>query len=96
VPDRFETWLVAQSEWEKGITSEEQNMGAYVGEVYTSEESHRTIFSSSELATLVFVYVKFQHFTAKQIQEYSHRKKGFQKTKNGDLIAYQFAGDLQI
>lgn len=96
VPDQFETWLVAISEWEKQITSEEQAFGDYVGEVYTSNEPDWSIFSTSELAALAFVKDKFQRDSAKQIREFSHLEKGYQDTKDGELISYQYAQELKI
>jgi putative zinc finger/helix-turn-helix YgiT family protein len=96
VPDQFETWLVAISEWEKQINSEEQAFGDYVGEVYTSGEPDWSIFSTSELAALAFVKDKFQKYSARQIRDFSHQEKGYQKTKDGEIISYQYAQELQI
>lgn len=96
VPDQFETWLVAISEWNRQITSEEQSFGDYVGEVYTSGEPDWSVFSPSELAALAMVKDKFQKFTARQIRDFSHQEKGYQKTKDGEIISYQYAQELQI
>ena len=96
IPDQFETWLVAISQWEKEIATEEQAFGDYVGEVYTSNEPDWSIFSTSELATLAFIKNKFQQFTAKQIREFSHQEKGYQITKDGELISYQYAQELYV
>ena len=96
VPDRFETWLVAASEWEKQLASEEQNFGDYVGDVYTSEAPDWSVFSTSELASLAFVKDRFQKYSARQIRDFSHREMGYQKTKDGELISYQYAQELQI
>lgn len=96
VPDQFETWLVAISEWENQITREEQPFGDFVGEVYTSGEPDWSIFSPSELAALAFVKNKFLKYSARQIREFSHREKGYLSTKDGEIISYQYAQDLQI
>ncbi|MCX6053488.1 MAG: DUF4065 domain-containing protein [Chloroflexi bacterium] len=96
VPDQFETWLVAISEWEKQITSEEQTFGDYVGQVYTSCDLDWSVFSTSELAALAFVKNKFQKYSARQIRDFSHQEKGYQKTKDGEFISYQYAQELQI
>lgn len=96
VPDQFNTWLTAISEWDKQITSEEQAFGDLVGEVYTSGEPDWTVFSTSELAALAFVKDKFQKFTARQIRDFSHQEKGYQATKDGEIISYQYAQELQI
>jgi len=96
VPDQFETWLVAVCEWEKQITSEEQTFGDYVGEVYTSGEPDWSVFSTSELAALAFVKDKFQKYSARQIRDFSHQEIGYQNTKDGEIISYQYAQELQI
>jgi putative zinc finger/helix-turn-helix YgiT family protein len=96
VPDQFETWLVAISDWKKQITCKEQTFGSYVGEVYTSSELDWSVFSTSELAALALVKNKFQKFTATQIRSFSHLEKGYTETADGDLISYLYAKDLQI
>ncbi|NMB67181.1 MAG: DUF4065 domain-containing protein [Chloroflexi bacterium] len=96
VPDQFETWLVAISEWDHQITKDEQPFGDFVGEVYTSDKPDWSIFSTSELAALSLVKNKFQKFSARQIRDFSHQEKGYQATKDGEIISYQYALDLQI
>jgi putative zinc finger/helix-turn-helix YgiT family protein len=96
VPDQFETWIAALSEWEKQITIEEQTFGDFVGEVYISGEPDWSLFSPAELASLSSVKAKFQAFNAKQIREFSHNEKGYKATKNGEIISYQYAENLQI
>lgn len=96
VPDQFETWLVAISEWDNQIMKDEQSFGDYVGEVFTSDAPDLSNFSTSELAALAVVKNKFQKFTARQIRDFSHQEKGYQATKDGEIISYQYAQDLQI
>jgi putative zinc finger/helix-turn-helix YgiT family protein len=96
VPDQFGTWLVAISDWEKQITSEEQAYGDYVGEVYSSDEPDWSVFSTSEFAALAFVKDKFNRYTARQIREFSHLEKGYKETKDGEIISYHYAQELQI
>jgi len=96
VPDQFETWMAAISEWEKQIAIEEQTFGDFIGEVYISGEPDWTLFSPSELASLSFVKANFQGFSAKQIRDFSHNEKGYEATKDGEIISYLYAEDLQI
>lgn len=96
VPDRFETWLVAISEWENQLIREEMPIGDYVGEVYTSDEPVWSSFSISELATLALIKNKFQNYTAKQIRDFSHQEEGYRNTKDGEIISYEYASSLQI
>ncbi len=96
VPHKFNTWLTAISEWDNQITSEEQPFGDLVGEVYTSGEPDWSVFSTSELAALAFVKNKFQKYSASQIRDFSHQEKGYRTTKDGEIISYQYAQELQI
>jgi len=96
VPDQFETWLAALSEWEKEITVAEQAIGEYLGEVYLSKEPDLSTFSNSELLTLATIKNMFSNYSAKQIREYSHQEKGYVSTKDGELISYQYAEELRI
>ncbi len=96
VPDQFETWLAALTDWQKEITIEEQVFGDYVGEVVNCGEPHWSIFSASELASLAFVKDKFQKYSARDIRQFSHQEKGYQATKDGELISYDFARELKI
>lgn len=96
VPHKFNTWLTAISEWDNQITSEEQPFGDLVGEVYTSGEPDWSVFSTSELAALAFVKNKFQKYSASQIRDFSHQEMGYQTTKDGEIISYQYAQELQI
>jgi putative zinc finger/helix-turn-helix YgiT family protein len=96
IPDHFETWLVAITDWEKLITSQEKQFGDHVGEVYTSGDPIVSVFSTSELAVLAFVKNKFITYSAKQIRDLSHQEKGYTTTNDGEIISYQYAQDLQI
>jgi putative zinc finger/helix-turn-helix YgiT family protein len=96
VPDQFETWLAALTEWKKEINIEEQTFGDYIGEVYISDEPDLSAFSTSEITALAIVKDSFKGYSAKQIRDFSHREKGYQATKDGDLISYQYAMELSI
>ena len=95
VPDQFETWLAALTDWKKEITYTEQNSGNRIGEVYTSRESDLSVFSASELISLASIKEKFKDYNATDIKEYSHREKGYLETSNGEIISYKYAQDLQ-
>lgn len=96
VPDQFETWMVALTNWKKQISSAEQVFGDYIGEVYTSGKPDWSIFSTSDLAALAFVKEKFQKYSATQIRNFSHQEPGYIETKDGEIISYQYAAKLQI
>lgn len=96
VPDQFETWLAAITEWERQISSAELTSGDYVGEAYTSDSIDPSVFSASELVAISSVKTKFEKFSAKQIRDFSHQEAGYQATKDGEIISYIYAKDLQI
>jgi putative zinc finger/helix-turn-helix YgiT family protein len=92
----FDTWLTAISEWDKQISIDEQLFGDMVGEVYTSRQPDWSVFSTSELAVLAFVKDNFQKYSAGQIRDFSHQEIGYRNTKDGEIISYQYAQELQI
>lgn len=96
VPDQFETWLAAISEWDKQISSEELISGDFVGEAYTSDAVDLSAFSAEELATIKFVNTEFKNYSSRQISDISHEEKGYQATLGGEIISYVYAKDLQI
>ena len=96
VPDNFETWLVAVTDWNKQIFVEEKIFGEYSGEIFSSGEPDWSIFSTSEMAVLAFVKDKFKDFSGSQIREFSHNEKGYKNTQDGNLISYAYARELQI
>ncbi len=94
VPDQFETWLTALVDWKKEIVYTEQSFGNHMGEAYISGEPDWPVFSASELAALATVKDKFEQYNASRIREYSHCEKGYQETKDGEIISYRYARDL--
>jgi hypothetical protein len=54
------------------------------------------VFSDSELEVLLSVKKFFQSFNATQIREFSHKERGYDETKVGDIISFDYADDLQI
>jgi putative zinc finger/helix-turn-helix YgiT family protein len=67
------------------------------GEKYTTEKkADLTIYSESELETLVLVKKHFRDFTSKKIHAFSSKEKGYKETSNGGLISFDYAEFLQI
>jgi len=96
VPDQFETWLTAITEWKKQLFTEELTIGDLPGEVYRSDEPDLSVFSTSELAVITSIKLKFDKYSARQIRDYSHAEKGYLETENGELISYSFAKELHV
>jgi len=97
VPDNYEHYFATLIHDERAIRVEEIDYGEYLGEKYYSEiEPDLTAFSDSELEVLLNVKKFFQDYNATQIREFSHRERGYNETKVGDIISYDYANDLQI
>ena len=65
-------------------------------QVIPDEELSDGILSDEELAVLERVYQKFVDYGSVEISNYSHKEKGYQETKQGDIISYSFAGDINL
>jgi sulfur relay (sulfurtransferase) DsrC/TusE family protein len=82
---------------EKAIHLEEIDYGEYIGEkFYSKAEPDLSVFSDNELEVLLFVKKFFQNFNATQIREFSHKERGYNETKVGDIISFEYSNDLQI
>lgn len=97
VPDNYEHYFATLIHDEGAIRVEEIDYGDYSGEKFFSEaEPDLTVFSDDELEVLIQVKKFFRDYNAKQIREFSHKEKGYDETKIGEIISYDYANDLQI
>lgn len=70
-----------------------------------SYENHQVIpecdvpegaLSDEEIEVLNRIYEKFKNFGSAEISNYSHREKGYNATKTGQIISYAYAVDIQL
>lgn len=54
------------------------------------------ILSDAEIEVLNRIYEKFKDFGSVEISEYSHNEKGYRATKQGEIISYAYAKDIQL
>ena len=54
------------------------------------------VLSEEELDVLERIYVKFKDFGSVDISNYSHKEKGYSSTKQGEIISYSYAMDIQL
>ena len=54
------------------------------------------ILSAEELEVLDRIYDKFKDFGSVEISNYSHKEKGYSATKQGEIISYSYAKDIQL
>jgi len=74
---------------------EEPYPNGYVGELIKAvKEPDLNIFSASELRIMASVLEDFKKYTATEIRDKSHKEKGYQVTKNGEIISYTYAKEL--
>ena len=52
--------------------------------------------SEKELEVLERIYIKFADFGSADISNYSHKEKGYSSTKQGEIISYAYAKDIQL
>ena len=96
VPDKY-NYYMATLEDEKSIFIDEREFPNYTGEFLTAtREPDLSIYSTTELKTLALVKEFFEKHTAKEIRNFSHNERGYQVTRDGELISYEYAQSLQI
>ena len=54
------------------------------------------VLSDSEVEMLNRIYEKFKSFGSVEISDYSHKEKGYNATKTGQIISYAYAVDIQL
>lgn len=97
VPDKYEYYMATLFYDEKAIFIDERQFPNYTGEFLTAiKEPDLSIFSTTELKTLALVKEFFEKYTAKDIRNFSHNERGYQVTRDGELISYEYAQSLQI
>ena len=53
-------------------------------------------FTPQELSVLETVKNKFASFGSKQIADYSHNERGYKETKQGEVISYAYASEIEL
>ena len=96
VPDHFEMLLGKMAE----------DHIAHINILYDGAyEKHQVIpeqdipeggLTDLELNVLERVYEKFKDFGSSDISDYSHKEKGYQSTKEGEIISYAYAKDIKL
>ena len=65
-------------------------------QVIPEEEIPEGILSENELEVLERIYNKFASFGSVDISNYSHKEKGYMETKQGEIISYEYAKDIEL
>ena len=97
VPDQHDFLLGSIQKIDGEIQTNDQLIGPYSAEIYTSQTPpNANAFSDEEMMVIREVTEKFRHFNAREITEFSHAEKGYQETGTRELIPYGYARDLKI
>ena len=54
------------------------------------------VLSDTEVEMLNRIYEKFKSFGSVEISDYSHKEKGYNATKTGQIISYAYAMDIEL
>lgn len=54
------------------------------------------VLSDEEIDVLERIYEKFKNYGSVEISNYSHKEKGYNATKTGQIISYAYAMDIQL
>ena len=65
-------------------------------QVISERDIPEGVLSAEETDVLERIYEKFKDFGSVDISNYSHREKGDSSTKQGELISYAYAKDIQL
>lgn len=96
-PDHYQLYLATLLDEENAVSVEEQPFNGYSGEYLSSiKEPDLSVFSTTEIKVLALVKEYFNPLNASEISELSHKERGYQVTKDGQLISYEYAQYLSI
>lgn len=65
-------------------------------QVIPEDEVPDGILSTEEIEVLERIYAKFKDFGSVDISNYSHKENGYRSTKQGEIISYSYAKDIQL
>ncbi len=100
VPDYYE--LIFANMIHEGLVIENEipyqtKDGEVLGEEYTAlVKPDESLFSEKEIQVMDFIADTFRKDTSTSIMEKSHREAAYKKSKDGDIISYQYAKELSL
>ena len=65
-------------------------------QIIPESEFSDEMLSEFEIGVLDRVYKKFESYGSVEISEYSHKEKGYASTKQGEIISYAYAKDINF
>jgi putative zinc finger/helix-turn-helix YgiT family protein len=96
VPDNYEYYF-ATLVHDNAVRIEEVCYNDFCGEeLFSAKKPDLSIFSDSELKTLLFVKEHFGRMNSKEISTFSHNEKAYTETSQQQLISYDLAETLSV
>ncbi len=96
-PYQFDTLFAWLSGPEGALRLDEVSSGTLDWEVLVANEApDYGQFSNSELALLAQVAERFKDATAHTLSELSHQEPGYEQTRDGEIISYEFAERMLV
>jgi putative zinc finger/helix-turn-helix YgiT family protein len=96
VPEKFD-WILGKMETDHIAHVEIfYDNGYEKHEIVADEEMPAGILSEKEIEVLDRIYSKFEAYGSRDMSNYSHKEKGYQETKQGEIIPYSYAKYIEI
>ncbi len=95
--DNYEFYIASMIHEDNSLEIIETEIGSYLGDVLVSRVSPDIRnFEDSEIKVLAQVKEYFAGYSASEISSRSHNEKGYQETKDLELISYEYANAIEL
>ena len=100
VPDHYE--LIFANMTHEGLLSESEipyqtKAGEVLGDEYNSlVEPDESLFTEQEIKVMNFIADTFRDDTSTSIKKKSHKETAYKKSKDGEIISYEYAKELSL
>lgn len=96
VPENFDILLGAMAADHIAHIDVFYDNGYEKHQVVPEEQMPEGILSEKELAVLERIFEKFAGFGSVEISNYSHKERGYHDTKQGEIISYAYAKEIEL
>ncbi len=96
VPENFDLFLVKMSADHIAHIEVIYEKGYEKHRIVPECDMQKGVLTDKELVVLERVYIKFKDFGSAEISAYSHKEKGYTSTKQGEIISYSYAKDINL
>lgn len=96
VPEKFDSLLDAMEADHIAHLDISYDNGYEKHQVVPEQEVPKGALSEEEMKVMERVYEKFANFGSVEISNYSHKEAGYNATKQGDIISYSYAKEIEL